>query len=104
MSALVAAAACVVQNAGGMTSLESLAAGTPTLTYRPIPGHGTTNASVLSRTGLVPWVAEAGDLATALRQALATPSSSGLLIGQAEVLDVLVDHGLVRRLPVAVAA
>lgn len=104
MSALVAAASCVVQNAGGMTSLESLAAGTPTLTYRPIPGHGTTNAAVLSRTGLVPWVTEADDLAAALVRALTSPPSSGLPTGQAEVLDVLLDTGLVRRLPLAVAA
>ncbi len=104
MSALVAAAACVVQNAGGMTSLEALAAGTPTLTYRPIPGHGTSNAEVLSRAGLVPWVAGAGDLGSALIEVLMTSMPRGLPRDRGAVLDVLLDHHLVPRLPVTVAA
>ena len=53
-----------------MTSLESLAAGTPTLTYRPIPGHGTTNARALDLAGLVPWVADVDELSSALVRVL----------------------------------
>lgn len=52
---VIAASDCVIQNAGGFTSLEALAAGTPVITYRPIPGHGVTNAANLERAGLVPW-------------------------------------------------
>ena len=94
MRALVGAASRVVQNAGGMTSLESLAAGTPTFTCRPIPGHGTTNAAVLSRAGLVPWVQHAEDLEAALVRALVGPRTSGLPADRAEVVDALVVEGL----------
>jgi len=76
MPALVRAADVVVQNAGGLTSLESMAAGVPVLTYRSIPGHGTTNAAALDRAGLAPWVTEPAGLAPALREALATGPGS----------------------------
>jgi processive 1,2-diacylglycerol beta-glucosyltransferase len=99
MSALVRAASCVVQNAGGMTSLESLAAGTPTITYRPIPGHGTTNAAVLSRAGLVPWVADAAELESTLVRVLLAPESYGLPAGRPEVVDALVGDGLLLPVP-----
>lgn len=89
LTALVAAAGCVVQNAGGMTSLESLAAGTPTLTYRPIPGHGATNAQALDRAGLVPWVADVQGLAVALTRILVSPEAWGLPTGAPTVLEVL---------------
>jgi UDP-N-acetylglucosamine:LPS N-acetylglucosamine transferase len=55
LPAVIAASDCVVQNAGGFTSLEALAAGTPVVTYRPIPGHGVTNALALKEAGLAPW-------------------------------------------------
>jgi UDP-N-acetylglucosamine:LPS N-acetylglucosamine transferase len=78
MSMLVAAATCVLQNAGGMTSLESLAAGTPTLTYRPIPGHGTTNAQALDLAGLAPWILDEDALEGALTRVLVSPDGFGL--------------------------
>jgi processive 1,2-diacylglycerol beta-glucosyltransferase len=104
MAALVAAASCVVQNAGGMTSLEALAAGTPTLTYRPIPGHGRTNAHVLHRAGLVPWAADAADLPGELSRALLATARSGLPAGARSVLETLEDHALVAPAPDLVAA
>ena len=63
----------VVQNAGGFASLEALAAGKPTVTYRCIPGHGETNAAALDRAGIVPWIRNAAELGPRLRQALTTP-------------------------------
>jgi processive 1,2-diacylglycerol beta-glucosyltransferase len=89
LPALVAAADCVLQNAGGMTSLESLAAGTPTFTYRPIPGHGVTNAEALDTAGLVSWVRDQAGLHDALAQALVTGSVSSLPAGAPDVLDAL---------------
>jgi UDP-N-acetylglucosamine:LPS N-acetylglucosamine transferase len=71
MPALVRAAGVVVQNAGGLTSLEAMAAGVPVISYRCLPGHGTTNAAALDRAGLAPWVTGADGLADALRVALA---------------------------------
>lgn len=89
---LLAAATCVVQNAGGMTALQALAAGTPTLTYRPIPGHGTTNAQALDAAGLVPWVPDAEHLRRALADVLGSPRRSRPQGLPVTVLDVLTDH------------
>jgi UDP-N-acetylglucosamine:LPS N-acetylglucosamine transferase len=71
MPALIHAADVVVQNAGGLTSLEAMSAGVPVVSYRCLPGHGTTNAAALDRAGLAPWVTEPAGLAAALHQALA---------------------------------
>ncbi len=104
MPALVASASCVVQNAGGMTSLEALAAGTPTLTYRPIAGHGTSNAEMLHRAALVPWVDDPADLGRAVAHALVTTETIGLPEGAPSVSDVLVRHRLVTQVTEPVAA
>jgi UDP-N-acetylglucosamine:LPS N-acetylglucosamine transferase len=96
MADLVAAAACVLQNAGGMTSLEALAAGTPTLTYRPIPGHGTTNALALDEAGLVPWVRDPADLELALSRALLAWDSFGLPTDAPPAVEVLTQLVLAR--------
>lgn len=69
--ALLAAATCVVQNAGGFTSLEALAAGIPTLSYRCLPGHGQTNAQALHDAGWVPWAKTTPELGELLSAALA---------------------------------
>jgi UDP-N-acetylglucosamine:LPS N-acetylglucosamine transferase len=71
MPALVRAADIVVQNAGGLSSLEAMAAGVPVLSYRCLPGHGTTNAAALEEAGLARWVRSPADLAGALKAALA---------------------------------
>jgi processive 1,2-diacylglycerol beta-glucosyltransferase len=104
MTALVAAATCVVQNAGGMTSLESLAAGTPTVTYRPIPGHGIANARALDAANLVPWVVDPAQLETALARVLVSPESFPLPSGAPRVLEVMAAHGLLEIDPALAAA
>ena len=104
LPALVAAAACVVQNAGGMTSLESLAAGTPTLTYRPIAGHGETNAAALAAAGLVPWVTDPLELRSALLEVLATHSCAGLPSGAPDLVQALEREGLLQPALVRAAA
>jgi UDP-N-acetylglucosamine:LPS N-acetylglucosamine transferase len=48
----VAAADVVIENAGGLTSLEAFAAGVPVISYRPIPGHGRDNVAVMARAGV----------------------------------------------------
>jgi UDP-N-acetylglucosamine:LPS N-acetylglucosamine transferase len=60
----------VVQNSGGMTSLEARVAGVPTITYRCIAGHGETNASALEVAGLAPWVHDPAELRRSLLSAL----------------------------------
>jgi UDP-N-acetylglucosamine:LPS N-acetylglucosamine transferase len=84
MPALIRAADVVVQNAGGLTSLESMAAGVPVLTYRCLPGHGTTNAAALDRAGLARWITDPAGLAPALYRALRygpAPAASQLFSG-----------------------
>ena len=53
----------LVQNAGGLSFTESLVAGLPAVTYRPLPGHGRANARVLDEAGLAPWARDRADLA-----------------------------------------
>ncbi|MEO7350701.1 MAG: galactosyldiacylglycerol synthase [Marmoricola sp.] len=60
----------VVQNSGGMTSLETGAAAVPMITYRCIAGHGETNASALDVAGLASWARDPGQLHRSLLNAL----------------------------------
>ncbi len=52
MPAVMAAADAVVENAGGLTCMEALAAGLPVVTYRPLPGHGLENAVAMAGAGV----------------------------------------------------
>jgi UDP-N-acetylglucosamine:LPS N-acetylglucosamine transferase len=73
MPALLSACDVVVQNAGGLTSLEALATGVPVLTYRSLGGHGRTNAAALRAAGWIPWVRHRDELPAYLARALAKP-------------------------------
>ncbi|GAA1568137.1 galactosyldiacylglycerol synthase [Dactylosporangium maewongense] len=75
MAALMRTCQVVVQNAGGLSSLEALTAGVPVVTYRSVPGHGRSNAEALDVAGWVPWIRDPADLAAALRQAMVTPNA-----------------------------
>ncbi|MGW4568404.1 glycosyltransferase [Streptomyces sp. NPDC004561] len=66
MPGLMHAADVLVQNAGGLTSLEAFASGLPVASYRCIPGHGLTNAAALDEAGAAVWIRDAGDLKAAL--------------------------------------
>ena len=70
----------LVQNAGGLSFTEALVAGLPTVTYRPIPGHGRANARVMDAAGLAPWARTPDELGTLLRREAArrrTPPPEG---------------------------
>lgn len=86
LGALMRAADCVLQNAGGFTSLEALATGVPVLTYRCIPGHGLTNAAALEEAGLVPWARDAVALSALLARAFAGAWPRPLAAQQAQTL------------------
>lgn len=66
MPALMRCVDVLVENAGGLSSLEAMAVGLPVATYRPIAGHGRTNAQVLDAAGVTRYIREPGDLAPAL--------------------------------------
>lgn len=63
---LMAAADCMIQNAGGMTCLEAMEVGLPILMFDPIRGHGEFNARVMERAGVANWVRRAKDLSALL--------------------------------------
>ncbi|MFD7875172.1 glycosyltransferase [Streptomyces sp. NPDC059766] len=56
MPALMHAADVLVQNAGGLTTLEAFSAGLPVASYGCIPGHGLTNADALDQAGAAIWI------------------------------------------------
>ncbi|WP_433179001.1 MGDG synthase family glycosyltransferase [Actinoallomurus sp. CA-150999] len=73
MPALMRACDVVVQNAGGLSSLEALASGLPVISYRCLPGHGRTNAAALEEAGWAPWARRPDELPEALFAALTGP-------------------------------
>jgi UDP-N-acetylglucosamine:LPS N-acetylglucosamine transferase len=101
MPTLMRACDVVIQNAGGLSSLEALAAGLPVISYRCLPGHGSTNAAALDQAGWVPWARRPEDLpgmlATALGRPPQTPRASA-----ADPAEIVA--GLARRDPAAPAA
>jgi processive 1,2-diacylglycerol beta-glucosyltransferase len=52
VAGLIAACDVVVENAGGLSAMESFAAGRPVITHRVIPGHGRDNAAAMALAGL----------------------------------------------------
>ncbi|MEU9239522.1 UDP-N-acetylglucosamine--N-acetylglucosamine transferase [Streptomyces sp. NPDC048385] len=62
MPGLMHAADVLVQNAGGLTSLEAFAAGLPVASYRCIPGHGITNAAALDQAEVAAWIRDPAEL------------------------------------------
>lgn len=66
MAGLMAAADLVVDNAAGSTAKEALACGVPVVSYRPIPGHGRDDATMMARCGATRVIDDPADLAAAL--------------------------------------
>jgi UDP-N-acetylglucosamine:LPS N-acetylglucosamine transferase len=77
MPGLMQAADVLVQNAGGLTSLEAFAGGLPVATYRCIPGHGRTNAAALEQAGLAAWVRRPEELGPVLEDLVSGPRGAG---------------------------
>jgi len=71
MATLMAASDALVENAGGLTSMEALAAGLPVITFNPIPGHGRENAGAMARAGVTQWPDTVDDLLQVLSQVTA---------------------------------
>jgi UDP-N-acetylglucosamine:LPS N-acetylglucosamine transferase len=76
MPALMRSCDVVIQNAGGLSSLEALATGLPVISYRCLPGHGSTNAAALDEAGWAPWARRPEDLPELLASALTRPAPS----------------------------
>jgi UDP-N-acetylglucosamine:LPS N-acetylglucosamine transferase len=84
MPALVASSDVLIQNAGGMTSLEAFASGVPVVSRNCIPGHGTANSDVMDLVG----VAMHGCSLPTLPDALAelSPQRAGELVSNAHAM------------------
>ena len=87
MPALIRASDVVVQNAGGLTSLEAMAVGVPVVTYRCLPGHGATNARALDEAGLATWVRRPDELAGTLSDILDGQLGKRQLATSGELFD-----------------
>jgi UDP-N-acetylglucosamine:LPS N-acetylglucosamine transferase len=70
MPLLMAAADCLVQNAGGMTCHEAAAMRLPVIFFHPIPGHGELNAEVMTVAGAAVQVGSVDELAATLSDAV----------------------------------
>ena len=66
MPELMAACDALVENAGGLTSLEALRAGLPVVSYHPIAGHGKENTSAMAGAGVSRLAADRAELLAAL--------------------------------------
>ncbi|MFJ1812278.1 MULTISPECIES: glycosyltransferase [unclassified Streptomyces] len=66
LPALMHSADVLVQNAGGLSSLEAFATGLPVASYRCIAGHGLTNAAALEEAGAAVWIRDPARLKAVL--------------------------------------
>jgi processive 1,2-diacylglycerol beta-glucosyltransferase len=66
MPLLMRAVDVLVENAGGLTSLEAMAVGLPVASYRPLAGHGRTNAEALEEAGVSSYIRDTRELAKTL--------------------------------------
>jgi len=70
----LAASDVVIQNAGGLSALEAMAAGRPVISYEPIVGHGTENVAAMAASGVTYWARSTAELAQAVRHFAADPT------------------------------
>jgi UDP-N-acetylglucosamine:LPS N-acetylglucosamine transferase len=93
---LMQVADVLVHNAGGLACTEAWVAGLPTVTYRPIPGHGRANARVLQEAGLAPWARTPAELARCLRAELGRDRTPPAVDDPTGVVLVALRQGPVR--------
>jgi processive 1,2-diacylglycerol beta-glucosyltransferase len=72
MPRLVAACDALVENAGGLTSLEAMKAGLPVVSFHPIAGHGKENTARMAEAGVSQFARDESELTAAL-QTVTTP-------------------------------
>lgn len=72
---LVSASDVVIQNAGGLTALEAMAAGRPVVSYRPIAGHGIENTHAMVSAGITRLADTQEDLVEVVRDLALSPNT-----------------------------
>jgi processive 1,2-diacylglycerol beta-glucosyltransferase len=83
MPTLMSAADALVENAGGLTSMEAFAAGLPVVTFNPIPGHGRDNAAAMERAGVTRWPSTVDELLGVLDEVTADGPARQALVDAA---------------------
>lgn len=68
MEDVLAAADVVVENAGGLSAMEALAAEVPLISYLPIPGHGRQNVRAMAEAGISVYAESEAELAAGLAE------------------------------------
>ncbi|ADP81806.1 MGDG synthase family glycosyltransferase [Pseudofrankia inefficax] len=94
MPGLMRAVDVLVENAGGLTSLEAMASGLPVASYRSIPGHGRANAAALHAAGVSYWIRRRRELGPALAELVDGPRgrrqrTAGLALFQDDPSDLV---------------
>jgi UDP-N-acetylglucosamine:LPS N-acetylglucosamine transferase len=62
MPSLMSACDALIENAGGLTSLEAMRAGLPVVSFDPIAGHGRDNTSAMDSAGVATLAPDPGSL------------------------------------------
>jgi UDP-N-acetylglucosamine:LPS N-acetylglucosamine transferase len=75
MPALMSGCDALVENAGGLTSLEAMRAGLPVVSFRPIAGHGRENTARMDEAGVSRLASTSDDLVGALDE-LTSPGTA----------------------------
>ena len=83
MPALMGACDALVENAGGLTSLEAMRAGLPVVSFRPIAGHGKENTAGMAAAGVSRFATDASSLADALGALTAPGQARDEQVGRA---------------------
>jgi UDP-N-acetylglucosamine:LPS N-acetylglucosamine transferase len=109
MPALMAASDALVENAGGLTSMEALSVGLPIISFKPIAGHGKENTSEMDEAGVSRMARSTAELLHALDLVTAPgPVRTGMIqAGRAMFTSDPADHVLeladeARRQPLAI--
>jgi UDP-N-acetylglucosamine:LPS N-acetylglucosamine transferase len=83
---VMAAVDALVDNAGGLTSLEAFACGVPVVTYAPIAGHGRHNAHEMARAGVSTWPRTPAGLLRALERLTVDGEARDRAIGAGQAM------------------
>lgn len=94
----LAASDVVVQNAGGLSSLEAMAARRPVISYEPIVGHGAENVAAMAESGVTFWARNVRELRDAVVHYASAPEELTLpalaqfqATPEAPILDLLTE-------------
>jgi hypothetical protein len=88
MPALMSASDALVENAGGLTCMESFAVGLPVITFKPIAGHGKDNAEMMARAGVNCYARNDDELHEILREVTRPGPERDALVDTARLLFV----------------